>query len=109
MKFLTLYNKNHISKYTGIKYVYLLLLILIIPITISCSNSTDSLQNNNASKLRMTFAVTDISVGKNRIAFAILDPNKGIIIPESLDASTYYLDGKIPNKKIPNKKIPNKK
>ena len=100
MKFLTLYNKNHISKYTGIKYVYLLLLILIIPITISCSNSTDSPQNNNASKLRMTFAVTDISVGKNRIAFAILDPNKGVITPESLDVSTYYLDGEIPNTKI---------
>ncbi len=100
MKFLTLYNKNHISRYTGIKYVYLLLLILIIPITISCSNSTDSPENNDASKLRMTFAVTDISVGKNRIAFAILDPNKGVIIPESLDASTYYLDGEIPNNKI---------
>ena len=100
MKILIDPNKNQMSRSFGIGYIYLLFLILIIIQTISCTPQNYKPENDNASKLRMTFAVTDISVGKNRIAFAILDPDKGVITPESLDVSTYYLDDENPNKKI---------
>ena len=36
----------------------------------------------------------------DRIAFAILDPNTGVVFPESLEISTYYLDSENPNNKI---------
>ena len=48
----------------------------------------------------MTFAVTDFSIGNNRIAFAILDPQTGVVFPKSLEVSTYYLDSENPNDKI---------
>ena len=102
MKFLTLYNNSHILSSSDVRRTCILLyaLIIILITAISCSQPEEETQNNSSQNLRMAFAVTDFSVGENRIAFAILDPNKGVIIPESLDASSYYLDGEIPDTKI---------
>ena len=102
MKFLTLYNKSHLLSSSNVRRTYILLfsLTIILITAISCSQSEEETQNNSSQNLRMTFAVTDFSIGDNRIAFAILDPQTGVIFPKSLEVSTYYLDSENPNDKI---------
>ena len=94
MKFLTLYNKSHLLSSSNVRRTYILLfsLTIILITAISCSQSEEETQNNSSQNLRMTFAVTDFSIGNNRIAFAILDPQTGVVFPKSLEVSTYYLD-----------------
>ena len=102
MKFLMPYNKNQPLSSYNIKrtHILLLLLTIILITTISCSQPEKESQNNSPQKFRMTFAVSDFNVGENRIAFAILDPQTGVIFPKSLEVSTYYLDSENPNTKI---------
>jgi hypothetical protein len=100
MKVSIIFNKKQVYKSITNGFIYLFLLILITIQTISCTTSNNEIQKIDVSELRITFAVTDFSVGENRIAFAILDPNKGVIIPESMDVSTYHLDAKNPDNKI---------
>ena len=68
--------------------------------TLSCS-PTDPDQADNArsepSQFRLAFAVTDFSIGPNRLAFGMIESGIGPIKNKSLIVKTYYLDGASPD------------
>ena len=67
--------------------------------TLSCS-PTDPDQADNArsepSQFRLAFAVTDFSIGPNRLAFGMIESGIGPIKNKSLIVKTYYLEGASP-------------
>ena len=87
-----------------IKYIYLLSLIIIF---LSCNSNTiqnenidfinkDSFSvnvpsNNKDSNINIHWATTDISIGKNRIAFALTEESEGFLKDYEVIVSSFYL------------------
>ena len=69
-------------------------------ITLSCSPTDPDqadIASSEPSQFRLAFAVTDFSIGTNRLAFGMIESGVGPIKNKSLIVKTYYLDGAGPD------------
>ena len=72
----------------------------MIFVALSCSQTNPELAEiprSESSQFRLAFAVTDLSVGTNRLAFGVIESGVGPIKNKSLIVKTYHLDGPSPD------------
>ena len=72
----------------------------VIFVTLSCSPTDPDqadIARSEPSQFRLAFAVTDFSIGTNRLAFGMIESGVGPIKNKSLIVKTYYLDGAGPD------------
>ena len=67
----------------------------IVLATLRCSSIQENpIEKNIApADLRIALAVTDLNLGKNRIAFGVIEPGGGPIEDADVILETYFLDG----------------
>ncbi|MFL2803734.1 MAG: TlpA family protein disulfide reductase [Dehalococcoidia bacterium] len=63
--------------------------VLCLVIVYSCQNTSQE----NLNQPNLVFSVTDLSIGKNRLAFGIIQSGKGSLTPDNVVVETYFLDG----------------
>ena len=71
----------------------LLFLLISFVVLFSCTSSTESVPPEEKEPARLAMAVTDVSIGKNRMAFGIIRPKDGPVSGGNVTLTTYYLDG----------------
>ena len=67
-------------------YLYFVVCLIVI---YSCQN----IAQEDLDQPNLVFSVTDLSIGKNRLAFGIIQSGKGSLTPENVVVETYFLDG----------------
>ena len=67
-------------------YLYFVVCLIVI---YSCQN----IAQEDLDQPNLVFSVTDLSIGKNRLAFGIIQAGKGSLTPENVVVETYFLDG----------------
>ena len=71
----------------------LLFFLLILVALFGCTAPTESVPMVEKEPTRLAMAVTDVSIGKNRMAFGIIRPKDGPVSGGTVTLTTYYLDG----------------
>ena len=75
------------------KPIHLLFFFLILVALFGCTAPTESVPMLEKEPTRLAMAVTDVSIGKNRMAFGIIRPKDGPVFSDNVTLTTYYLDG----------------
>ena len=79
--------------------MFLVLCFAMLACTQTKSQTLDS-SGTESTQFRLAFAVTDLSVGTNRLAFGIIESGEGPVRDIPIEIKTYYLDGPSPDDPI---------
>ena len=82
-----------LAKQVPYRPIPLLLFFLSLVALFGCTSSNESVPTVKKEPPRLAMAVTDVSVGKNRMAFGIIRSKDGPVFGDNVTLTTYYLDG----------------